>query len=62
VFLVGVVISFLVSEVSRSVIHRRRLRRDGLGGTNDVVMWSALAMFACLVAAAVSEFISFLVH
>ena len=36
------------TEVLRSVVHRRRQRREGIGGTQDIAMWGtfiALALF-----------------
>jgi hypothetical protein len=30
--------TLIATEVARSVIHRRRERRDGIGGTQDVAM------------------------
>jgi hypothetical protein len=50
----GVIVSYLIMEVARSVVHRRRERRDGLGGTQDIFMWGTLAIFAGLLAAAFS--------
>jgi hypothetical protein len=61
-FLAGVIVSYLVTEVLRAVIHRRRKRRDGLGGTQDVAMWGALAMFVCLLAAAITGLTLFLLR
>jgi hypothetical protein len=62
VFLAGVLVSFLVTEVVRAVLHRHRVRIDGLGGTQDVAMWGTLAMFACLLAAAMTGLASFLLR
>ena len=53
-FLAGVIVTFLITEVLRAVIHLRRKRRDGLGGTQDVAMWGALAMFGFLLAGVVT--------
>jgi hypothetical protein len=53
-FIAGTIVSPLVTEVLRAVIHRRRERRDGLGGTQDIAMWGTLAGFACLLGAAIS--------
>jgi hypothetical protein len=46
----------------RAVIHRRRKRRDGLGGTQDIAMWGALAMGACLLGAAITGLAGFLLQ
>lgn len=35
-------------------MHARRLRRDGLGGTQDIAMWGTLVSFVCLILAAAS--------
>ena len=59
VFLAGVIVSYLTTELLREVIHSRRKRRDGLGGTQDVAMWGTLAMLVCLLAAAITGFIGF---
>jgi hypothetical protein len=48
--------TLIATEVARSIIHRRRERRDGIGGTQDVAMIGvgvaglcAIAAFVCLV-------------
>lgn len=48
--------TLIATEVARSLIHRRRERRDGIGGTQDVAMIGvgisaifALASIVCLV-------------
>ena len=61
-FLAGVIVSYLVTEVLRAVIHRRRKRRDGLGGTQDIARWGALAMGVCLLGAAITGLAGFLLQ
>jgi hypothetical protein len=34
-------------EPVRSIVHARRERRDGLGGTQDIVIWGLLAALVC---------------
>lgn len=43
----------VVIEVTRSVVHARRERRDGLGGTQDIAMWGTFAALGCGVSAVV---------
>jgi hypothetical protein len=43
----------VVIDVLRSVIHDRRERRHGLGGTQDIAMWGTLGMLGCGILAAV---------
>jgi hypothetical protein len=33
------VATMIGTEIVRSVVHRRRERRDGLGGTQDIAIW-----------------------
>ena len=40
-------------EVLRSIVHRRRKRRDGLGGTQDIAMWGTLIGWVLIMAALV---------
>ena len=50
------ILSPVAIALVRSVVHRARERRDGLGGTQDVAMWGSLiglAAFACAVISAV---------
>lgn len=60
VFLAGVIVSYLVTEVLRAVIHRCRKRRNGLGGTQDIAMWGTMAIFTCLLAAVIAGLTSVL--
>jgi hypothetical protein len=41
------------TEIVRSVVHRRRERRDGLGGTQDIAMWGTLIGWACFIGAGI---------
>ena len=50
--------TLIATEVARSLIHRHRERRDGIGGTQDVAMIGvgisaifALASIACVIVA-----------
>jgi hypothetical protein len=45
VFALACVAAPIVTEVVRSVVHRRREQRDGLGGTQDIAMWGTLVGF-----------------
>lgn len=45
--------ALVATEVARSLIHRRRERRDGLGGTQDVAMIGVGVAGLCAVAAIV---------
>lgn len=40
-------------EILRSVVHRRRERYYGLGGTQDIAMWGAFIGAACFIAAGI---------
>ena len=53
-FGVGVILCPIVMEVLRAVMHRRRQRRNGLGGTQDIAMWGTFAGLACVLGAIVS--------
>jgi hypothetical protein len=44
------------TEIFRSVVHRRRERLDGLGGTQDIAIWGTLIGWACFIAAFISAF------
>jgi hypothetical protein len=53
VFSVAFVLAPVVIEILRSVVHERRERVNGLGGTQDIAMWGTLAALACGALAAV---------
>ena len=50
-FVVAAVLALVVTEILRSVVHARRKRADGLGGTQDIAMWGTLICAAFLIAA-----------
>ena len=43
----------ILTEILRSIIHRRREQRDGLGRPQDIAMWGTLVGWALLIAAVV---------
>ena len=45
VFALAALATPIVIEVVRSVVHRRRAQRDGLGGTQDIAMSGTLVGF-----------------
>ena len=47
------VATMIGTEIVRSVVHRRRERRDGLGGTQDIAMWGTFIGLACFVGAGI---------
>lgn len=47
------IVSPVVTDILRSVIHRRRERREGIGGTQDIAMWGMLVGFGCMLAAGI---------
>ncbi len=38
----GIATPFVI-EILRAIIHRRRERRNGIGGTQDIAMWGTVA-------------------
>ena len=56
------VATMIGTEVIRSVVHRRRERRDGLGGTQDIAMWGTFIGLACLIGAGICGLLSKLHH
>lgn len=36
----------LAIEIVRVIVHRWRVKKDGLGGTQDICMWGSFAGFA----------------
>jgi hypothetical protein len=44
VFMVGFLTAPVVIEILRSVVHTRRERQFGIGGTQDIAMWGTFAM------------------
>ena len=59
VLAVAGVLSMVVTEVLRSIIHARRKSKDGFGGTQDIAMWGTITCGFLLIAAAVSGIIAF---
>lgn len=53
VFTAAFVAGSVVTEITRSIVHPRRERQNGLGGTQDIAMWGTLISLACGVMAAV---------
>ena len=49
------------TEVVRSIVHRRRAARDGLGGSQDIAMWGTFLGWALLIAAALCSVVGMLV-
>ena len=47
------VATMIGTEIVRSVVHRRRERRDGLGGTQDIAMWGTFIGLACFIGAGI---------
>ena len=45
VFALAALATPIVIEVVRSIVHRRRAQRDGLGGTQDIALWGSLVGF-----------------
>jgi hypothetical protein len=39
-------------EVLRRIVHNRRERREGIGGTQDIAMWGTFSVFGCFLLAA----------
>ena len=53
VLIVMGVATMIGTEIVRSVVHRRRERRDGLGGTQDIAMFGTFIGLACFVGAGI---------
>jgi hypothetical protein len=47
------VATMIGTEIVRSVVHRRRERRNGFGGTQDIAMWGTFIGLACFVGACI---------
>jgi hypothetical protein len=47
------VATMIGTEIVRSVVHRRRERRDGLGGTQDIAIWGTFIGLACFIGAGI---------
>lgn len=46
--------AWIITEIVRSVVHRRRVLRTGYGGTQDIAFWGAVVMLVCNTGAIVS--------
>jgi hypothetical protein len=51
VLVVAAILELIAVEILRSVIHRRRERRDGIGGTQDIAMWGTLIGWLLIIGA-----------
>jgi hypothetical protein len=50
-FVVLGILSLIVTEILRSVVDRKRLERDGLGGTQDIAIGGMIVCGLCFVGA-----------
>ena len=50
----------LLTEILRVAVHRRRLMRDGVGGSQDIALVGSIATIGCGVMAGISWTIWFL--
>ena len=41
------------TEILRPVVHRRRERLHGIGGTQDIAMWGTVIGLACFIGAGI---------
>jgi hypothetical protein len=41
------------TEILRSIVHRRRERLYGIGGTQDIAMWGTFIGLACFIGAGI---------
>ena len=53
-FALALIATLIGIEVVRSIVHARRERRTGIGGTQDIAMWGTMIGLALLVATVVS--------
>ncbi|NJR32799.1 MAG: hypothetical protein HC778_08355 [Chamaesiphon sp. CSU_1_12] len=47
------VATMIGTEIVRGVVHRRRERLHGIGGTQDIAMWGTFLTLACFVGAGI---------
>ena len=52
-FAASAVLSMVLTEVLRSVVHARRKSKDGLGGTQDIAMWGTFIGCVLLLGSAI---------
>ncbi|MDX1929752.1 MAG: hypothetical protein SFV81_24715 [Pirellulaceae bacterium] len=45
------ILSLIVTEIIRSVVDRKRVERDGLGGTQDIAIGGIIASGLCAIGA-----------
>lgn len=50
-FVVLVILGLIITEVLRSVVDRKRLERDGLGGTQDIAIGGMIVGWLFAIAA-----------
>jgi hypothetical protein len=50
-FVVLGTLSLIITEILRSVVDRKRLERDGLGGTQDIAIGGMIVCGLCVVGA-----------
>jgi hypothetical protein len=53
ILVAAAVLSVVLMEVLRSVVHARRKSKDGLGGTQDIAMWGTLIGYLLLLGAGI---------
>ncbi len=53
VLVIAAILELIAVEVLRSVIHRRRERRDGIGSTQDIAMWGMFVGWAIIIGAVI---------
>jgi hypothetical protein len=52
-FVVLGILSLVITEILRSVVDRKRLERDGLGGTQDIAIGGMIAGWLFAIAATI---------
>ncbi len=53
VSVIAAILELIAVEVLRSVIRRRRERRDGIGSTQDIAMWRMFVGWAIIIGAVI---------
>ncbi|HEY6228521.1 MAG TPA: hypothetical protein VI282_15490 [Verrucomicrobiae bacterium] len=56
------VATMIGTEIVRSVVHRRREQRDGVGGTQDIAMWGTFIGVACFIGAGICGLLKAIGH
>jgi len=54
IFTAGWLGSIIAMMILRPIVHRRRERKYGIGGTQDIAMWGTLVGLVCMIGAMVS--------